>query len=141
MFIPGITTVLFYVAVGHSMQILGWMRPPAPRQMVLARDKPDAKHVLSAVPVPGIETTVQKFLYAWCCPSSSRWYPLWWVVITVKCVGRWEAIPWHAVVPKDIVLFFLNATLPRFFPFWEIRCSERDTEIRSTRGWNGALFL
>ena len=36
------------------------MRPPAPRQVVLARDKLRAECALSAVPVPGIEMTWQK---------------------------------------------------------------------------------
>ena len=36
------------------------MRPPAPRQVVLARDKLRAECALSAVPVPEIEMTVQK---------------------------------------------------------------------------------
>ena len=38
------------------MQVLGWMSPPAPRQVVLAPDKLRAEYVLGAVPVPGIET-------------------------------------------------------------------------------------
>ena len=36
------------------------MRPPAPRQVVLAQDKLRTECALSAVPVPGIEMTVQK---------------------------------------------------------------------------------
>ena len=36
------------------------MRPPAPRQVILARDNLRAEYAPSAVPVPGIETTVQK---------------------------------------------------------------------------------
>ena len=36
------------------------MRPLAPRQVVLARHKLGAEGALSAVPVPGIEMTVQK---------------------------------------------------------------------------------
>ena len=39
---------------------MNWIRPPAPRQAVLARDKLRAECALSAVPVPGIELTVQK---------------------------------------------------------------------------------
>ena len=35
------------------------MRPPAPRQVVLARDKFRAECALSAVPVPGIEMSMQ----------------------------------------------------------------------------------
>ena len=44
------------------MSVLGWMRPPAPRQVVLARDKLRAEYPLSAVPVPGIDMTMQRTL-------------------------------------------------------------------------------
>ena len=57
-----ITTVFSYAATDHSMHVSGWTRPPAPRQVVLARDKLRAECVLSAVPVPGIEITVHKRL-------------------------------------------------------------------------------
>ena len=36
------------------------MRPPAPRQVVLAGSEIRAEYALSAVPVPGIKTTAQK---------------------------------------------------------------------------------
>ena len=55
------TTVFsYYAAADHSMQVLGWMRHLDPRQVVLARDRLRAECALSAVPVPGIEMTVQK---------------------------------------------------------------------------------
>ena len=53
-------TVPSYAAADHSMKVLGWIKPPAPRQVVLAPDKLRAECAFSAVPVPGIEMTVQK---------------------------------------------------------------------------------
>ena len=51
-----VSTVFFHAANDHSM------KPPAPKQGGLARDELRAECALSAVPIPGIEASVQERL-------------------------------------------------------------------------------